>query len=196
MRILISNDDGIYAPGLQALRKALTALGEVWIVAPDRERSGTGHSITTYKPLRATKVVFSDDMTGWAINGTPADCIKLGIDTLLPEKPDIVVSGINQGANLSTDVLYSGTVSAAVEGLINDCPAVALSLTSFESDDFTEAAKLAAFIVPWVVKISNEKKNILVNANIPPGIPQGIKLTRLGVRRYVNVFDKDRKSVV
>ncbi len=190
MRILISNDDGINAPGLRTLRKSLATMGEVLVVAPDRERSGTGHGITTYKPLRTQKVTFSDGTYGWAVNGTPADCVKLAIEALMPEKPDIVVSGINLGANLGTDVLYSGTVSAAIEGLINDCPSVAISLASLESTDFSQAAYFASYIVPYLIDISREINRILININVPPGKPQGIKVTRLGMRRYINVFDK------
>ncbi len=190
MRILISNDDGINAPGLRTLRRSLAAMGEVLVVAPDRERSGTGHGITTYKPLRTKKVAFSDGTYGWAVNGTPADCVKLAIEALMPEKPDIVVSGINLGANLGTDVLYSGTVSAAIEGLINDCPSVAISLASLESTDFSQAADFASYIVPYLIDISRGIKRILVNINVPPGKPQGIKVTKLGMRRYINVFDK------
>jgi len=190
MRILISNDDGINAPGLQTLRKSLTAIGEVLVVAPDRERSGAGHGITTYKPLRTKKVTFADGTYGWAVNGTPADCVKLAIEALMPEKPDIVVSGINLGANLGTDVLYSGTVSAAIEGLINDCPSVAISLASYESTDFSQAAAFASYIVPDLIDISREMKRILININVPPGKPQGVRITRLGMRRYINVFDK------
>ncbi|KAF1084668.1 5'-nucleotidase SurE [Sporotomaculum syntrophicum] len=190
MRILISNDDGINAPGLKTLRESLASLGEVLVVAPDRERSGAGHGITTYKPLRTKKVTFSDGTFGWAVNGTPADCVKLAVEALMPEKPDIVVSGINLGANLGTDVLYSGTVSAAIEGLINDLPSVAISLASFDSTNFSEAASFASYIVPNLIELSKDIKHILVNINVPPGKPRGIRLTRLGMRRYINVFDK------
>lgn len=190
MRILISNDDGINAPGLQALRKSLAPLGEVTVVAPDRERSGAGHGITAHKPLRPKKVTFSDGNHGWSLNGTPADCVKLAIEALLPQKPDIVVSGINLGANLGTDVLYSGTVSAAIEGIINGIPSMAISLASFKSNDFNPAAAFAAQIVPLLVSTGQDSQDILVNINVPPDKPLGIKVTRLAIRRYVNVFHK------
>ncbi|WP_347491000.1 5'/3'-nucleotidase SurE [Desulfoscipio sp. XC116] len=190
MRVLLSNDDGINAPGLRTLRKSLALLGEVLVVAPDRERSGTGHGITTYKPLRTKKITFSDGTYGWSVNGTPADCVKLAIEALMPRKPDIVVSGINLGANLGTDVLYSGTVSAAIEGIINGIPSMAISLTSSESSDFSQAAAFALHIVPLLIDADRDIKNILVNVNVPPGKPRGMKITRLGMRRYVNVFDK------
>ena len=190
MRILISNDDGITATGLRALRESLAGLGEVLVVAPDRERSGAGHGITTYKPLRTKKVIFPDGTFGWAVNGTPADCVKLAVENLMPEKPDIVVSGINLGANLGTDVLYSGTVSAAIEGLINDLPSVAISLASFDSTDFSKAAEFASYIVPCLIELSKDIKHVLVNINVPPGTPRGVRVTKLGMRRYINVFDK------
>ncbi|AGL01444.1 5'/3'-nucleotidase SurE [Desulfoscipio gibsoniae] len=190
MRILISNDDGINAPGLQTLRKSLSTLGEVLVVAPEKERSGAGHGITSHKPLRPKKVNFSDGTYGWSLNGTPADCVKLAVEALMPQKPDIVVSGINRGANLGTDVLYSGTVSAAIEGIINGFPSVAISLASFESDDYSQAAAFASHIVPLLVDASSEMKRILININVPPGKPQGVQVTRLGMRRYINVFHK------
>jgi 5'-nucleotidase len=189
MHILLSNDDGIHAPGLAALRLALAPLGEVHVVAPDRERSATGHGITVHKPLRPKQVKFTDGTFGWAVDGTPADCVKLAIEALLPEAPDIVVSGINYGANLGTDVLYSGTVSAAIEGIINGFPAVAISLATYESDDFQYAAAFAGLIIPGLIK-ENKRECNLVNINVPPGKPKGIKVTRLGKRRYVNIFHK------
>ncbi|SFR06400.1 5'/3'-nucleotidase SurE [Desulfoscipio geothermicus] len=190
MRILLSNDDGIHAPGLAALRWALAPLGEVHVVAPDRERSGTGHGITVHKPLRPKQVKFTDGTFGWAVDGTPADCVKLAIEALLPQAPDIVVSGINHGPNLGTDVLYSGTVSAAIEGIINGFPAVAISLASYESGDFKYAAAFAGLIIPGLMKGNNTRECNLVNINVPPGKPRGIKVTRLGNRRYVNIFHK------
>lgn len=190
MRILLSNDDGIYAPGLATLRKALIPLGEVQVVAPDRERSATGHGITVHKPLRPKQVDFGDGTFGWAVDGTPADCVKLAIEALLSETPDIIVSGINHGPNLGTDVLYSGTVSAAIEGIINGIPAMAISLATYESNDFTNAANFAAKILPILLSEKNVSSCSLININVPPNQPKGVKITRLGNRRYVNIFHK------
>jgi len=190
MRLLLSNDDGINAPGLQTLRESLAPLGEVMVVAPEKERSGAGHGITAHKPLRPKKFTFSDGTYGWSLNGTPADCVKLAIEELMPQKPDIVVSGINRGANLGTDVLYSGTVSAAIEGIINGIPSMAISLASFENDDFSQAAAFAAHIVPLLLDAGKDMQGILVNINVPPGKPRGVRVTRLGTRRYVNAFHK------
>jgi len=133
MKILISNDDGIRAAGLNALRESLQDQHQLYVVAPDRERSATGHKITLDRPLRVKEWTYpGSDTIGWEVDGTPADCVKLGLEALLPEPPDLVISGINFGPNLGTDVLYSGTVSAAVEGMINDIPSIAISLASHE----------------------------------------------------------------
>ncbi|RYD04473.1 hypothetical protein N752_13955 [Desulforamulus aquiferis] len=135
MRILISNDDGIYADGIGELRKALeTVAEEVYVVAPDRERSACGHGITVTHPIRAKIHKFkSGKAKGWVVDGTPADCVKLGLEAILDNPPDLVVSGINLGPNLGTDVMYSGTVSAAVEAVINHVPAIAVSLAAWET---------------------------------------------------------------
>ncbi len=194
MLILISNDDGIWAPGLKALREALETLGEVYVVAPDRPRSATGLGITIHKPLRADKVTFPDSNSrGYAVNGTPSDCVKLAIQALLPAKPDIVVSGINLGPNLGTDVLYSGTVSAALEGVINDVPSIAVSQVSWECTDFDYAAQFTKRLVKVVLEKGLPEETLL-NVNIPVTKcgekPPGIKVTRLGKRRYENIFEK------
>src|SRR5690606_30813205 len=127
MLILLTNDDGILAPGIHALRQAFEPLAEVILVAPDRERSATGHGITMHKPLRVEQYTFGRSQ-GYAVSGTPADCVKLALEQLLPKQPDLVISGINRGANLGTDILYSGTVSGALEAIINGIPAMAVSL--------------------------------------------------------------------
>lgn len=194
MLILISNDDGISAPGINALRQALEQLGEVVVVAPDRPRSAAGLSITIHKPLRVEEITFPDSKSkGFAVNGTPSDCVKLAIQALLPVKPDLVVSGINLGSNLGTDVLYSGTVSAALEAVINDVPAMAVSLASWESRDFSQAAAFSGRLVTKVMEkgLPNET---LLNVNIPVVAagdkPPGVCVTRLGKRRYQNSFEK------
>ncbi|NLJ75819.1 MAG: 5'/3'-nucleotidase SurE [Peptococcaceae bacterium] len=189
MKILISNDDGIRATGLNALRESLQDQHQVYVVAPDRERSATGHKITLDRPLRVKEWTYpGSSAIGWEVDGTPADCVKLGLEALLPEPPDLVVSGINFGPNLGTDVLYSGTVSAAVEGMINDIPSIAISLASFEFNDFSFSSKIIKEVVS---AIDGElSPRTLLNINTPPCAPRGIKVTRLGDRRYVNIFDK------
>lgn len=194
MLILISNDDGIHAPGINSLRASLEPLGDVFVVAPDRPRSATGLGITIHKPLRVEDVTFADsEARGYAVNGTPSDCVKIAIQALLPVKPDIVVSGINLGPNLGTDVLYSGTVSAALEGVINDVPAIAVSLASWDAPDFGYAADFTARLVR-VVLDKGLPDETLLNVNIPAfdrsKNPPRINVTRLGKRRYENIFEK------
>ncbi|MCL2337500.1 MAG: 5'/3'-nucleotidase SurE [Firmicutes bacterium] len=191
MLILLSNDDGIHAAGLLALKQALEPHAEVYVVAPEQEKSGTGHGITTHKPLRPKKVALADGSTGWSVNGTPADCVKLGIGALLPKAPDLVFSGINRGANLGTDVLYSGTVSAAIEGVINGIPSMAISVTEYENPDFRYAAGFAAKIAKTLLPGDGAAPECtLININVPSEPPQGVKVTRLSSRRYFNVFQQ------
>ena len=133
--ILITNDDGIDAPGIHALVHALKPLGNITVVAPDRQQSAVGHALTISSPLRAVPFHRNGDMFGWAINGTPSDCVKLAVSQLLPERPDIVISGINHGQNTSINVLYSGTVSAATEGFLIGLPSLAYSSVSYNPND-------------------------------------------------------------
>ncbi len=134
MRILVSNDDGIESPGLHVLVRALRGMGEIWVVAPDREQSAVGHAITLSEPIR----LFNGELEGadhvYSISGFPADCVKLALTELMPQRPDLVMSGINRGENTGISVIYSGTVSAATEGVINSIPSIAISLASFTFD--------------------------------------------------------------
>ncbi len=193
MRIVLTNDDGIYSEGLQALRKRLEEEHEIYVFAPDRERSATGHAITLHHPLRAEIVKFSESKSEcYSIDGTPSDCVKLGIEGILKELPDLVISGINKGPNLGTDVIYSGTVSAALEGMMMGIPAIAVSLVSHGNWDFSCAANFTAQVVEWI-----EKKHIqrprLLNINIPSLTQEeinGVAITKLGKRTYKNSFEK------
>ena len=193
MKLLISNDDGIFAAGIRTLANTLATKGhQVTVVCPDRERSATGHGITMHHPIRAEQVtsVYHESVQAWACSGTPADCVKLALDALLENAPDCVLSGINHGANLGNDVLYSGTVSAAMEGLLEGIPSLALSLASFSYLDFQPAADYACQLV---LKLSQLEQPLLLNLNIPPIIKskiQGIAVARLGVRRYRDLFEK------
>ena len=189
MHILISNDDGIHAPGINRLRMSLEEIARVYVSAPDRERSATGHQITMHRPIWAKKKRYSDSETmGWAVDGTPADSVKLAIDELLPVQPDLVIAGINQGPNLGTDVLYSGTVSAALEANLSGYPAIAISLASYETREFSQAGD---FIKLFVAKhCESLPKKTLLNINVPAGTPKGVRITRLGIREYRNVFSK------
>ncbi len=195
MNVLVSNDDGVFALGIRTLANALAAAGhQVTVVCPDRERSATGHGLTLHRPLRVDQVenVFDPKVTAWASSGTPSDCVKLALDALLPAAPDFVVSGINHGANLGTDVLYSGTVSAAMEGVLEGIPAIAISLTSFSAKNFDPSAQCA---VQLVSQLEQQPLNlpILLNVNVPPVAAADIKgtvIARQGVRRYFDQFAK------
>ena len=196
MIVLLTNDDGIYAEGIQILSNTLLQdeTVNIYIVAPDHERSATGHAITMHRPLRAEEVKFYHNVAlkGWAVNGTPSDCVKLAIEYLLPHKPDLVISGINRGANLGTDVLYSGTVSAAIEATILGVPAMAVSVIEHADPDFRFAAN---FVLRFLRTIDNYNlpNNTLLNINIPGKTRKdiaGVAITRLGLRQYRNAFQK------
>lgn len=193
MKLLISNDDGIFAEGIRILANTLSNQGhEVIVVCPDRERSATGHGITMHQPIRVKQVfsIYHESIKAWACSGTPADCVKLALDALLDSTPDCVLSGINHGANLGNDVLYSGTVSAAMEGLLEGIPSLALSLASFTYADFQPAADYACQLVPVLLQLDQP---LLLNLNVPPIAKakiRGVIVTRLGVRRYRDLFEK------
>ncbi|MGH7998052.1 MAG: 5'/3'-nucleotidase SurE [Brasilonema sp.] len=195
MKILISNDDGVSALGIRTLANTLAQAGhEISVVCPDRERSATGHGLTMHQPIRAEIVesIFHPAVNAWACDGTPSDCVKLALWALLDSPPDLVLSGINQGANLGTEILYSGTVSAAMEGLIEGIPSVAFSLTSHINKDFQPAANFAKILVEQL-KQNPLPELMLLNVNIPAlkwDEIAGVSITRQGVRRYVDVFDK------
>jgi 5'-nucleotidase len=195
MRLLISNDDGIFALGIRTLADTLALAGhEVIVVCPDRERSATGHGLTLHDPIRAEVVtgVFHPSIKAWSCSGTPADCVKLALGALLDKFPDFVLSGINHGANLGTDVLYSGTVSAAMEGTIEGIPSIAFSLTSFSCREFQPAADFAKILLAHLEQ-QPSTESMLLNINIPP-VPAaeiaGVKITRQGIRRYFDTFQK------
>lgn len=193
MNLLISNDDGIFAKGIRILANTLAEAGhQVRVVCPDRERSATGHGLTLHKPIRADQVdgVFHPTVEAWACSGTPSDCVKLALGALFEDPPDVVLSGINHGANLGTDVLYSGTVSAAMEGVIEGVPSIALSLTSFTSGNFQPAAQFAVSLLDTLGQFPLARP-MLLNVNVPATDPEGgAVLTRQGVRRYIDLFEK------
>lgn len=192
--VLLTNDDGIGADGILTLRRQLVASGRFlpYVVAPDRERSASGHSITIFNPLRVDEVPFDEGPMGWKVSGTPVDCVKLALKALLPEPPELVVSGINRGANLGTDVFYSGTVSGALEACLLGLPAMAVSLTSLDRADYATAAVIAEYLAGEVVS-RGLPKNTLLNVNIPSLALEhlaGIQATTLGVHRYNDVFER------
>ncbi|MDH5203164.1 MAG: 5'/3'-nucleotidase SurE [Nitrospirota bacterium] len=186
--ILVANDDGIHSPGITALFRAMKELGDAYIIAPDRERSAASHSLTLHKPLKVEKI---NEYT-YSINGTPTDCVILGVNKLLPEKPALVVSGINKGGNLGDDITYSGTVSAAIEGTIMGIPSFAISLFIEEEHasplHFDTASDFAVKIGRYILEKSLPH-NTLLNINVP-NVPKnkilGVKFTRQGKMFYNN----------
>ncbi len=196
MRILLANDDGIHSPGITTLARKLSEYHEVYVVAPDRERSAAGHSLTLHHPLRVEKMEFGYDagVKAWTTNGTPGDCVKIALNAVLKDKPDLLISGVNNGPNLGADILYSGTVSAAMEGAVLGYPSIAVSLCGSEgnSSDFSYAADFITKFVPRIGDINFPKKTIL-NINVPAVEPTeivGIKITTLGTRMYTDKYEK------
>ena len=191
--ILITNDDGITAPGIKNLIEAAKTLGKVIVVAPDKAQSGMGHAITIGDPLRMDKVDMFGDIEAWQTSGTPVDCVKLAVDKILHRKPDLCISGINHGANHSINVIYSGTMSAAMEASIESIPSIGFSLLDYRFDaDFSAASFYANKIIKTVL---GEKldKHLLLNVNIP-SVPQdeikGIKICKQAYAKYKEEFDE------
>lgn len=195
MKILLANDDGIYAPGLAAMEKALRTIGDVTVIAPATEQSGVGHSITFLSPLVCKEIFDGDRRRGYAVEGSPADCVKLGVVELMDERPDLIVSGINGGLNAGINVLYSGTVGAAIEGAFFGITSIAVSLEWDEHARFDRAAEMARQIISQILE-HKSKSPRLYNLNIPTPatkLPPGeaeLKVVPMGVARYGEHFIK------
>jgi 5'-nucleotidase len=190
--ILLTNDDGIYAPGLAALEAELRQIAEVVVVAPAVEQSGVGHSITFLLPLIAKQVYEGERLRGWAVEGSPADSVKLGIFEFCPRRPDVVVSGLNGGLNAGINVLYSGTVAAAIEGAFFGITSIACSLEYNEHAQFANAARLAREIIEQILAQKSPEPQ-LYNLNIPTVAvdrPRGVRVVPMGVSRYGEHFIK------
>src|SRR5947209_2298134 len=189
MRFLVTNDDGILAHGIECLIEAAEPLGEVYVVAPDREQSATSHSLTLHHPLRPVRRA----ERRWQVDGTPTDCVMLAVEALLPERPDFVLSGINHGQNMGEDVLNSGTVAAAMEGLALGIPSIAISFAGGDlRADVTHLRKQVSALsdlLRHVTSLPAFPANTLLNVNLPPlegAAIKGVRLTRLGRRVYSN----------
>ncbi|MDP3051840.1 MAG: 5'/3'-nucleotidase SurE [Eubacteriales bacterium] len=191
MKVLLANDDGIFAPGIIHLLESFREISDfVYVTAPDRERSATGHSITVHRPLRIrTAPGLGDKAKGWIVDGTPADCVKLALESLIDEKPDLMIAGINDGPNLGSDVLYSGTVSAAMEGLINGIPALSVSLATWEEADYEYAAQFVRNLAPLLLQ-HPLPPGTLLNVNVPPGTVKGVRFTRLCTLCYTDAIHR------
>jgi 5'-nucleotidase len=194
LNILVSNDDGIDAPGIYALVRELKEIGRVTVVAPDKQQSAVGHAITMNYPLRVHEFHKNGSFFGYSVEGTPADCVKLAVRALLKRKPDILVSGINHGANTAISIIYSGTVSAATEGTILGIPSIAVSLTTYGRPDFRYAAQVAKKFASLVAK-RGLPGGTLLNVNVPPVKAKEIKgiiVTRQGKSVWDDRFDVRR----
>jgi len=177
MKILVTNDDGIFSEGIKTLAESLSDLGKVWVVAPDRERNAISHALTLHHPLR----VVSISQQHYAVNGTPADCINIGVNQILKEKPDLIVSGINKGANLADDINYSGTVAAAVEGALMGIPSFAISLAAVEGFKFKPAADFALRLARSITKNGLPPRTLL-NVNVPDTGGKEINLYKITIQ--------------
>ena len=192
--ILITNDDDITSPGIRNLVEAVKGLGKVVVVAPDKPQSGMGHAITIGTPLRMNKVNLFGEIESWQTSGTPVDCVKLAVDKILHRKPDICLSGINHGANHSINVIYSGTMSAAMEASIEGIPSVGFSLLDYNYDaDFDAARQIVHKIVAEILAMKKVDKHLLLNVNIP-SVPmkeiKGIKICKQAYAKYDEDFDE------
>ena len=195
VRILVSNDDGIHAPGILALIEVAREFGEVTVVAPNSPQSGMGHAISLGKPLRIYKEDLPDGLTGYACNGTPADCVKIATGVIMDQSPDLILSGINHGANSSVSSIYSGTLSAAREGALQNIPAIGFSLVNFDHEaDMSTAQAIVKVFVKRAIE-SQMAGGHLLNVNIPD-LPldqlKGIRITRQAIGRWIEEFDERR----
>ena len=187
MKILLTNDDGIYSEGIQILKRKLDNLANVVVIAPDQERSTIGHAMTLRKPLMIKEIKINGDFWGYSVNGTPTDCIIIGLlEIMKNERPDLIVSGINQGPNLGDDIIYSGTVSAAMEGAMRNVPSLAVSIAAFEDFKFESAALFIKNFISHLMKDSLPD-SLILNINVPNldyNRIEGIEITRHGKRVY------------
>jgi 5'-nucleotidase len=192
VNILVTNDDGVYAPGLAALAAQLTHLGDVFIAAPATEQSGVGHAITYLTPLICKEIIRDDRHWAWAVDGSPADCVKLAVSQLCPVRPDLVVSGINNGLNAGINVLYSGTVAAAIEGAFFGIRSIAVSLEYDPHADFAAAAVLARNVIGGILKQDSDRGS-LFNINIPKTATEAsaeVKVVAMGLDQYGDQYEK------
>ncbi|MEG8945744.1 5'/3'-nucleotidase SurE [Rosettibacter firmus] len=192
MKILITNDDGIDSAGIKALANEMKKIGEVTVVAPRTEQSAVGHAITMKIPLRVIEYFNNGEFFGYAVEGTPADCVKIGIRNIMKSPPDIVISGINHGSNTAINIIYSGTVSAAREAAIMDIPSIAVSVTNHTAKHFDYAAKISKALTLLVLK-NGLPNGTLLNVNVPD-LPEnqiaGIKLTRQGKSKWDDIYEE------
>lgn len=197
--ILVTNDDGIHAPGLQALAEAMQQFGKVEIAAPARNQSASGHKKTLFTDIDIEETQLANGMSALSVDGSPADCIALSAMGLRPFPPRLVVSGINRGENMGQDITYSGTVTAALEAVIHGVPGLAVSLSNHNADsveDYAEAAKVAAHVVKIILDDNRGLPEFtILNLNVPAGKSKGIRITRQGIRIYRDEMARDGNKV-
>lgn len=202
MKILLCNDDGITAPGLTALYRSVKSLGEVTVVAPSSAKSASSHAVTVGIPITCQRVRVQDEFSGYSVAGSPADCVKLALAELLPQRPDLVISGINFGANAGIDIFYSGTVAAAAEGALCGLPSLAVSLEiAGQPADFERAGRIARMVIDSILAWGLQPATLL-NINIPalrPGVPKGVRIARQSTYffedRFENKGDSDSQTL-
>ena len=193
MNILITNDDGIRSDGIIELAKEVSSIANVYVVAPDSQKSATGHSITIHNPIMVHDAYIADNIKAYSISGTPADCVKVGVEGLFKDvEIDLVLSGINNGPNLGTDVIYSGTVSAAIEGLVQNKPAIAVSYndSKIKAEVYRESAKYIVKLIENIKDKLDLLNDCILNVNIPNTEIKGTKITKLGERKYDNAMEE------
>ena len=193
MQILLVNDDGIYAPGLRAMYDVLRQVADVTVVAPLVEQSGVGHRITYLHPILAKEIKDETGRYGWAVDGSPADCTKMGVLEFCPTRPDLIVSGINSGANVGINVLYSGTAAAAIEGAFFGINSFAVSLAQGTPPDYHAAGRRAWKLIEQVLKGAADRQGMLWNINLPNTTesgPKGVRLCSMAVRRHTDTIEK------
>ena len=192
MKILVTNDDGIDSAGIAALKKSLSEIAEVTVVAPRQEQSAVGHGITMQIPLRVQEYYIDGSFFGYAVDGTPADCVKMGMRNIMKEDPDLVVSGINHGSNTAINIIYSGTVSGAREAAIMDVPSIAISVTNHRVKDFSYAAEIAKMLALKIIE-HGLALGTLLNVNVPD-VPEeeikGILVTKQGKSKWDDIYEK------
>jgi 5'-nucleotidase len=192
VRILVTNDDGIMAPGILALARAMAALGEVTVVAPMTPQSAVGHSITLTDPIRVHRVTLGDGTVGYGVEGRPADCVKLAVLELMPQRPDLVASGVNLGANVGLNVFYSGTVAAAVEGVHYGIPSAAVSVEDADAVDFDGAARIARRLIEQMIA-GAPAQPALLNINVPDlskGEPRGVRIVPQSMKGWREAWER------
>ncbi|MCI6736785.1 MAG: 5'/3'-nucleotidase SurE [Intestinibacter sp.] len=197
MNIFITNDDGINAEGIKILSEEISKIANTYVVAPDSPRSASGHGITLHKPILINDEFIAENVKAYSTSGTPADCVMVGLEAILNDvEIDLVLSGINSGPNLGTDVIYSGTVAAAVEGLIKKKPSIAISCDSYDvsTEDYEEAAKYTVDLIEKLQGNLDKLNGVALNINLPKGDKKGVKITKLGERVYNNIMD-NRESL-